>query len=1032
MPKNKPRHKKAGARPAAGGARSSGPGAAAEKDKKQPKGAAKGKVVALDKAARSGRAGVPASAGRASAAAAATSKPAPARRLCFVPPAAAEGLSRLGSRASQSWKGLLVRLRPGSDRKTRDENAPAGQSTGAGKAIITRQAAARPAVGKGAARQPSRHAKPGGGRFGQALAGAREALAQDVRGLVQSPWLQNLYRQALTFDGLMALLLAIMLFYPPFFRGLFFENDLLPTHVLTAAVFALFAFYKLGRRELVFFERPLDYAVFILLGLYVTSSINAWSARDAIEAALKMANYAAIYWLLAYSVRSLSAVRGYLGVLLASGVGVSLLGLGSAIGTFPYKDAFVNGRIYASLQYPNSTAAFLMTINLFGLYLWDESRSKVLGVLLTVANFLIFLTILGTESRGVLLIYPVILVIMMLGLSGRQRWNVLGRFGVQLVASVAVIGEVLAHTGGKTQLQGWLWVLAGAVFASLIYLVWQYIAASRQRAKVSSRRRLQPWVVPTAAALIVVVVAAAGFGLWHERRAVEAIAAKADPQSLIARLKTISWSDINLQERLVMSRDAMKIMVSSPANALLGAGGGGWNATYHMLQPYPYFSTETHDDFMQTGVETGFPGLLDFLLIWGFFIAAAWRLYRYARPGGLKAPPAVPATTWVILCSALALGVASAIDFNLSLGAVAILLWGLFGLVRGLDRLYGPEVAARAAAAEAAAALDRRSRSRNKRNEHAAWRVPSAVKGIIVGVLSIVVFFGALDLILGIQYAEAGDTAAKANNVQSAISNYEQAIQHDYWNTDFRSTLTQCYIYMVQQDEQSLSKNPQDQTAQNDESTQLDKAQGVMIVAVKLNRGDSSLCMLYAQVLFRGGAVDEGLRQLEEANTLLPLDKSTYEGLATGYFAAGRFYLEQANRQGVSAQDVKQLKQQGQSDLEQALAVPKRIQDRMAAVSKDVLQMWTSRGDPLLEVTPTVNQNAGMADVLLGRYQDADGYLQASLSDNSLKATSQLWEGISLQQQGQASAGQQLIDQATRSELSLASELPQIKALLPK
>jgi predicted Zn-dependent protease len=190
--------------------------------------------------------------------------------------------------------------------------------------------------------------------------------------------------------------------------------------------------------------------------------------------------------------------------------------------------------------------------------------------------------------------------------------------------------------------------------------------------------------------------------------------------------------------------------------------------------------------------------------------------------------------------------------------------------------------------------------------------------------------------------------------------------------------------------------------------------------------------MLYAQVLFRGGAVDEGLRQLEEANTLLPLDKSTYEGLATGYFAAGRFYLEQANRQGVSAQDVKQLKQQGQSDLEQALAVPKRIQDRMAAVSKDVLQMWTSRGDPLLEVTPTVNQNAGMADVLLGRYQDADGYLQASLSDNSLKATSQLWEGISLQQQGQASAGQQLIDEATRSELSLASELPQIKALLPK
>ena len=71
-----------------------------------------------------------------------------------------------------------------------------------------------------------------------------------------------------------------------------------------------------------------------------------------------MANYAAIYWLLAYSVRSLSVVRGYLGVLLASGVGVSLLGLGAAIGTFPYKDAFVGGRIYCQPPVPEQHGSF--------------------------------------------------------------------------------------------------------------------------------------------------------------------------------------------------------------------------------------------------------------------------------------------------------------------------------------------------------------------------------------------------------------------------------------------------------------------------------------------------------------------------------------------------------------------------------------------------------------------------------------------------------------------------------------------------
>jgi hypothetical protein len=690
----------------------------------------------------------------------------------------------------------------------------------------------------------------------------------------------------------------------------------------------------------------------------------------------------------------------------------------------------VQGRIYSSLQYPNSTAAFLMTVNLFGLYLWDESRNKFMGVLLAVANFLIFLTILGTQSRGVLLIYPVMLVLMMIGLRGRQRWNILGLFGVQLVASLAAYSGVMSHTGGKTQLLGWLWVLGGAVLASLIYLAWQYIAEStRRRAAAAVTRRLQPWVVPTAAVLVVVVLAAAGLGLWHERKAVASIAAKADPQALIARLKTISWGDVNLQERLVMSRDAMKIMVSSPANALLGTGGGGWNATYHMVQSYPYFSTETHDDFMQTGVETGFPGLLDFLLIWGFFISAAWGLYRFAGPGGKPArgPAAVPATTWVILCSALALGISSAMDFNLSLGAVAILLWGLFGLMRGLDRLYGPVTADRAAAVEAAALQSRREKNHLKRNERTTWQMPRSIKGIIVGCLTVVVFFGALDLILGLQYDAAAYAAAQSNNLTLSITDYEQAVRHDYLNTDFRAALAQSYVEQVQNDQNSKS-------TQNDDSDLLTKAENVMNLAVRLSRGNSSLRMLYAQVLFQFDNVDEGMQQLEEANRLLPLDKSTYEALADGYFVAGRFYLEQANAapQSASVQDVQNMRQKGQNDLELSLGVPKRIQDRMAGVSKALLKLWTDRGDPILVVTLPVDQHAGMSAVLLGRYQQADGLLQLTLSDSSLKATSDLWEGISLQQQGETAQGQLLIDQATKSDPTLGPELLKVRALLPK
>lgn len=1028
MPKNKPKYKKAGAK--------SGTGApAAEKGKKQPKGASKGRTAAP---ARGG--GRP----RSTAAAAATAKPAaakdaPARRLRFVTPAARQGLARLGASAGQSWQRLMIRLRLRGSVKPGDAGAAAGTGRARGTTGGTRKA-----VGP----RPLKRAP------GVQTPGAWGSLTRRCRGLIQSPWLQNLYRQAITFDGMMAVLLAIMLFYPPFFRGLFFASELLPTHMLTAAVFALFAFYKLTRRELSFFNGPLDYAVFVLLGLYITSSINAWNTRDAIAAVLKMANYAAVYWLLAYSVRSLSAVRGYLGVLLASGAGVSLLGLGAAIGTFSYKDAFVDGRIFGSLQYPNTTASFLTAINLFGLYLWDESRNKFLGALLAAANYLLFLTILGTQSRGALVIYPIALVILLLGLTGRQRWRVLGCFAVQLVASLAVYGQVMARTGGQAQLQGWLWVLAGAALASVLYLAWQYLASRRQSGalplKAGARKRhLQPWVVPAAVVLAVAVLGAAGFGLWRERGTVAAIASQitlqAEQQPLIARLKTVSWSDINIQERLVMSRDALKIMAASPANALLGAGGGGWNASYHMYQSYLYFTTEAHNHFMQVGVETGFPGLLTFLLIWIFFIAAAWRLYRQVRPDGKTDPgagepgAALPATAWVILSSAVALGIHSAMDFNLSLGAVALLLWALFGLIRGLDRLYGPEAAARAAAAEAAAARDRRGRSRYKKNETVAWKMPSSIQGLIVGALTAVVFFWSLNLLIGIQYAQAAGTAASGNRVDEAVSNMEQAIGHDTWNTEFRSTLALFYRYQIQVLEISQDPASQDPNAiqdfRNERAALFNKALDVLQKAVKEDRGgDASLRMLYAQMLFNAGFVDEGVNQLEQARALVPLAKQSYEALSQGYFVAGRLYLEQAEQplEGTAEQDVQEARQRGQEILQQALGAPKQIQDLMAGIPQAVQDMWTARGEPLLEATPQVYQNAGMAGVLLGRYQEADGYLEAALEDENLKATTLLWQGISLQQQQKDAEGQNLIDEALKLDQSLSEELPVIRALLPE
>ena len=959
----------------------------------QQRGASVNKAVSLKRGAGAGK----------STAAPAVAAGTAGRRLRFAPPGAAEGWNRARAGVAKSWQRLLISLRLGRTGTAQDASKHAG---------VRAQAAASSAhpgsTGSLVRRWPS--------------------LAKIGTGA------EALLKQAGTFDGLMAILLSIMLFYPPFFRGLFFQNELLPTHMLTAAVFALFAFYKLTRHELAFFESPLDYAVFILLALYITSSFNAWSVRDAIAGILKMANYAAIYWLLAYSVRSLNAVRGYLAVWLASGAGVALLGLGAAVGSFPYKDAFVGGRIYSSLQYPNTLAAFLTAINLSGLYLWTVSRNRIAGTLLAIGNYLVFLTILGTQSRGGYVILPLGLLLLLIGLPGRERWRTLGLFVLQLIPASAVIGGVMANTGGHSQLRGWIWIAAGAVLVSLLYLVWRYIETSRQQGQAQAAgRNLKPWVVPAVAVLILVVLAGGGYLGWQKRSTITSVASKAVQYNWTSRLQTISLQDKNAQERILWSKDALRIMTASPLNALVGGGGGAWNAIYHQYQQYLYFTTEVHDHFMQIGVETGFPGLITFLAIWVCFIATAWSLYRSRRAAGRKPDQALQGTTWAILSSAVALGAHSMIDFNLSLGAVAILLWGLFGLVRGLDRLYGPAATARA---EAAAALERKTGgNRRRKQEPAAWKMSPSLQGLIVGGLALAVFFCSLNLIIGIQYAQAADQAAKKQDVQTAVTDYEQAVKHDYWDSDYRAILTEYYLYQASQSTAKQASASQDNTA----AINIGKALDVMRVAVRQNRGSVSnfdLHMLYGNCLFQTGSIEQALQQLEESVALMPLRQDSYENLAIAYFRAGRYLLEQTGQpqqSGAQAQDTAKLKQEAQNDLKLALAMPQRVQNRMAAVPASYRQWWTNAQEtPLLEPSLTTYQQAGEAAALLGRWQDADTNLKLSLKDAKLAPETQLWQGLILQQQGKTAEGQALIAQAVKQTPGLAQDETAIRLLLPK
>lgn len=139
------------------------------------------------------------------------------------------------------------------------------------------------------------------------------------------------------------------------------------------------------------------------------------------------------------------------------------------------------------------------------------------------------------------------------------------------------------------------------------------------------------------------------------------------PESLIARFNAIDLGESSSATRLTYYKDSFSIFKAKP---IFGGGGGTWNALYAKYQSLPYSSTEAHNYFVQTLVETGIVGVVVLtLLILAFVIhlLKAWR-----RKDTL---------TISILFSILSLLGHSGLDFNFSFHSVPLIFWALIALL---------------------------------------------------------------------------------------------------------------------------------------------------------------------------------------------------------------------------------------------------------------------------------------------------------------------------------------------------------------
>ncbi|MTI46841.1 MAG: O-antigen ligase family protein [Firmicutes bacterium] len=225
----------------------------------------------------------------------------------------------------------------------------------------------------------------------------------------------------LSVENIVLVLFCILLAYPPFFRGMYFEKELMPTHVLSFVLALIWIGSKYKKREYKLIQSPIDITAIGIVFMYFMSIFYAVDTRLAIGEMLKYANYFFIFLL----ARDLSTdeknKKWILNALIISAVGVSIVGIGSYIGIWSYNGAVMGDRIASTFQYPNTLASFLGAIFIIATGLFITEENKVNKILYGASSSLLLFTFILTYSRGMWLILPFVLLLYIIAIPNKKK-----------------------------------------------------------------------------------------------------------------------------------------------------------------------------------------------------------------------------------------------------------------------------------------------------------------------------------------------------------------------------------------------------------------------------------------------------------------------------------------------------------------------------------------------------------------------------------------------------------------------------------
>ncbi len=871
--------------------------------------------------------------------------------------------------------------------------------------------------------------------------------------------------------------LAILIFYPPYARGLYYftrgPKELLAFHVMSFSLFMLFLIYKWMVKDYAIFKAPIDYAAAGLVAAYFLPIMFSQAAnlRVAIGVLLQYANYFIMYLMVRDTVKSRKELIILLNVMLASAVGIALVGIDSAAGekaarviekvvnvlpgvNYKIFGGYVHGRMNSMLQYANTLASYLLAAFILSTGLIVYIKNRFLKHIYTGVSFILLLTFVFTYSRGVWLMFPIVFILFILLL--RDVYHVVESIFYAGAAGIVTLGAIplfYKYVSAQNAVGIWRVTAIGFIAAVVLSFVLGFLVAFLKRFQ---RKHLLIAGGGFIAIMLIVFASLIGVALnvekpvelvhaqnekdstkavskvvdgmqanteyilrydavfntvdekkWAYKIVVDSIDAKNKaqnigeftsvdlqgknevmfrtledtekvnikvinyyagtditlqnavltntdnhrinkvifrykyiPDSIAKRFDSIDMQDQSVNARFAFYKDALKIIKDYP---IIGAGGGGWASLYFMYQSYMYWSTQTHNYFMQLWIEAGTLGLLIMLAFVGLFIIGLYRcsFRKNTDKDGDEEESRDSILAAMLGTAVLSLLGHSIIDFDLSLSSISLMMWALIAFFMIV--------------------------SRNTLEENQVILKRHRYEFGSMALISIGIFILVINLQVGYLNEREAVAALKEKDSKAAVTYLEKAVKRDPFNASYRIDLGRVY--------DNMAVEIKDGKKQVIDKAMFEKAEEMMKKALELEPYNSQLYANAAAFMISSrGNIDKGLEYLDKSIEVQPLRSQNYQQKADVYYQLGIIHLN-AKRY-----------EEAEKAFKEVLHIPVAMRE----VNQELLKP--------ISLTEQTMEYLEKSDYLLGNYKNSEAlkrfnrlvyhsYMDADTSGNGLPDT---------------------------------------------